>query len=203
MSSAPFQQSFMEDVKCIHVSWPLRPADSDGPGWDAADFHTIPCIRPTRLRASVLHFIYPTTVITVAHQLERLDSGQPECGRRGRQVIYRPRYRVNRPDIVKRRYRYIVILFAISGTYWGRCRRKTRYRWWQLTGIHRYDTDIGVISEPILTFSPISVKNVTISVVATYGYTPIFTDIGVISGPISAKFHRYRRKNADIGTCGF
>jgi hypothetical protein len=64
----------------------------------------------------------------------------------------------------------------------------SRYRWWKLTGIHRYNTDIGIISEPILTKSPILVRELTISVVATYGYTLIFTDIrvGVILGAISA-----------------
>ncbi len=53
--------------------------------------------------------------------------------------------------------------------------------------MHRYDTDIGVISGTILTSTPISVKKLTISVKPSYGYTPIFTDIGVISGTISVK----------------
>ncbi len=43
--------------------------------------------------------------------------------------------------------------------------------------------DIGVISGPMSSFSPISVKILTILVVARNGYTPIF---GVILEPISA-----------------
>ena len=52
---APFQQPFMEaNVK----GGPGPLAGSDGPGCDAAALHAIPCIRPTRLEASVWHIIY-------------------------------------------------------------------------------------------------------------------------------------------------
>jgi hypothetical protein len=52
---APFQQPFIE----ANVRGGPGPfAGSDGPGCDAAALHAIPCIRPTRLEGSVLHFIY-------------------------------------------------------------------------------------------------------------------------------------------------
>ncbi len=40
--------------------------------------------------------------------------------------------------------------------------------------------------DPTTASTPISVKKLTISVVARNGYTQIFTDIGVISGTTSA-----------------
>jgi hypothetical protein len=57
---ARFQQPFMEaNVKGGPGPLARTLADSDGPGFDAAAFHAILCIRPnkTRLKARVLHLI--------------------------------------------------------------------------------------------------------------------------------------------------
>ncbi len=62
--------------------------------------------------------------------------------------------------------------------------------------LRRYRRHIGADMTPISVFSPISVKKLTISVVATHGYPIIYADIGVISGPISAYICHI---GADIG----